>query len=646
MLSKQVNTMGEHYSISKNNFDVFRFSKREADKIALVTEGGGQRGVFTAGVLDSFLQANFNPFDLLIGTSAGSLNLASYICGHKGHAYRIIEQVTRSPDFFKLSRFLLTGEGMDLDWLIDKTESDIPLNWKVGQAHLNTKQVLAVAAHATNFETKYFDLSTNNWKDILRASCAIPALHKQPVIMDEKRWLDGGLTTPIPVQAAYDRGFRHIVVIRTVPVDFKENHDWLISLAKMTKNDTLNHMAAMLVTHEENYRKTQAFLANPPDDVIIYEISPNKNLESKLLGSTKKQLDADYQHGKALGNLFLETIASKLSLSHLSPERFLVQTSENKLTDKAQQLKYNAQIDVLWDSKTQGEVLGVERIPLKWININPNDKKQTLVLVNGRNESYWKYKEVILELSQYFNIYAYDHRGQGESGRMTQDHELGHVDDFHDYVMDLYIFMERVVRPNLNGECFMLSHSMGAAVMTQYLSMFDHPVKASAATSPMFGVYIPGKAHGLKKQTLNLLDILANKPNYALGQSHFKKVRYEENVLTHSQVRYQMFVDLFVNNPNLRLGGPSTHWITESIKAGKKCIANAHKVKIPMLILQAGGDLVVSNIAQTAFHEKCHSSHLEVVKDSYHDMLIEKDLYRDVAINTLLDFFTSDYRFY
>ncbi|MDD9158238.1 alpha/beta fold hydrolase [Aliivibrio sp. S4TY2] len=638
--------MGEHYSISKNSFDVFRFSKREVDKIALVTEGGGQRGVFTAGVLDSFLQANFNPFDLLIGTSAGSLNLASYICGHKGHAYRIIDQVTRSPDFFKLSRFLLTGEGMDLDWLIDKTESDIPLNWKVGEEHLTTKQVLAVAAHATNFETKYFDLSTSNWKDILRASCAIPALHKQPVIMDDKRWLDGGLTTPIPVQAAYDRGFRHIVVIRTVPVDFKENHDWLISLAKMTKNSTLDHMAAMLVTHEENYRKTQAFLANPPDDVIIYEISPNKALQSKVLGSTKKQLDADYQHGKALGNLFLETIASKLSLSHLQQEQFLIQTREERFTDERKQQEYNTQIDAIWNSKICGEVLGVERIPLKWINVNPNKKKQTLVIVNGRNESYWKYKEVILELSQYYNIYAYDHRGQGESGRMTQDHELGHVDDFHDYVMDLYIFMERVVRPNLEGECFMLSHSMGAAVMTQYLSTFDHPVKASAATSPMFGVYIPGKAHGLKKQTLNLLDVLASKPNYALGQSHFKKVRYEENVLTHSKARYQIFVDLFVNNPRLRLGGPSTHWITESIKAGKKCIATAHKIKIPMLILQAGDDLVVSNIAQSEFHEKCNSSHLEQVEGAYHDMLIEKDIYRDIAINKLLDFFTSDYRFY
>jgi hypothetical protein len=381
---------------------------------------------------------------------------------------------------------------MDLDWLIDKTESDIPLNWKVGEEHLNTKQVLAVAAHATNFETKYFDLSTSNWKDIQRASCAISALHKQPVIMDDKRWLDGGLTTPIPVQAAYDRGFRHIVVIRTVPVDFTENHDWLISLA------------------------------NPPDDVIIYEISPNRSLQSKVLGSTKKQLDADYHHGKGVGKLFLETIAAKLNLAHLSQERFLVRTREAHFIDEAKQQEYKVKIDAIWNNKKCGEVLGVERIPLKWINVNLNDKKQTL----------------------------------------------------------------------------------------------------------------------------NLLDVLASKPNYALGQSHFKKVQYKDNVLIHSEVRYQLFLDLFLDKPHLRLGGPSTHWITESIKAGKKCIANAHKEKIPILILQAGDDLVVSNVAQAEFHERCHTSHLEPIAGAYHDMLIEKDTYRDIAINKLLDFYTSDYRYY
>ena len=47
--------------------------------LALVAEGGGQRGIFTAGILDSWLAKDFNPFDLLIGTSAGAQNLSSYM---------------------------------------------------------------------------------------------------------------------------------------------------------------------------------------------------------------------------------------------------------------------------------------------------------------------------------------------------------------------------------------------------------------------------------------------------------------------------------------------------------------------------------------------------------------------------------------
>lgn len=42
---------------------------------ALVAEGGGQRGIFTAGILDAWLENDFNPFQLLIGTSAGAQKL-------------------------------------------------------------------------------------------------------------------------------------------------------------------------------------------------------------------------------------------------------------------------------------------------------------------------------------------------------------------------------------------------------------------------------------------------------------------------------------------------------------------------------------------------------------------------------------------
>ncbi len=46
---------------------------------ALIVEGGGMRGAFTAGVLDAFLEKQFNPFDLYVGVSSGSTNLANYL---------------------------------------------------------------------------------------------------------------------------------------------------------------------------------------------------------------------------------------------------------------------------------------------------------------------------------------------------------------------------------------------------------------------------------------------------------------------------------------------------------------------------------------------------------------------------------------
>ncbi len=133
--------MGNRYIISSKHHDNFMLRQQHVDKIALVTEGGGQRGIFTAGVLDAFLHADFNPFDLLIGTSAGSLNLASYVCGHQGHAYKIITETTRRPEFFKLTKYLLNGEGFDLDFLVDNAETSIPLNWEKGSDLLKTKQV-------------------------------------------------------------------------------------------------------------------------------------------------------------------------------------------------------------------------------------------------------------------------------------------------------------------------------------------------------------------------------------------------------------------------------------------------------------------------------------------------------------------------
>ena len=61
------------------------------ENTAIIAEGGGQRGIYTAGVLDAFLHFGFNPFTMGIGVSAGAQNLFSYFLEQPGYARRAIE---------------------------------------------------------------------------------------------------------------------------------------------------------------------------------------------------------------------------------------------------------------------------------------------------------------------------------------------------------------------------------------------------------------------------------------------------------------------------------------------------------------------------------------------------------------------------
>ncbi|WP_045398150.1 alpha/beta fold hydrolase [Vibrio campbellii] len=632
--------MGNRYIISNKHHDNFMLHQQHVDKIALVTEGGGQRGIFTAGVLDAFLHADFNPFDLLIGTSAGSLNLASYICGHQGHAYKIIAETTRRPEFFKLTKYLLNGEGLDLDFLVDNAEIDIPLNWEKGSDLLKTKQVVAVATHARNLTTECFDVTVDNWKDVLRASCAIPALHKKPVVFDGARWLDGGVSAPIPVEEAYRRGYKHIVVVRTMPTDFDEHHPLIEAILKHAPSKAMSELSAILLKHEETYRQTQRFLANPPDDVNIYEISPARNLKSSVVESTKKQLDADYLHGARLGRLFVASIGRKLNIPYKPYKRYKTITSEF-VNDDA----HHQKIEQVWLNRRRGYMKGAMNSDIAWMNVNPQNHSRTLVIVQGRNESVWKYKELIYELSQYFDVYAFDHRGQGESQRLAEHSELGHVDQFEHYVEDLALFLEQVVESQNKTEVMILAHSMGGAIATQYLAKYDHNIKACALTSPMFGIKLPKVVGGIQSATMKVISQLQKTPNFAPTQTAFVTKTFEGNDHTTSPIRFKAYSDLLSNNPELRLGGVSPKWISEAIAAGKYCLSQAKHIKTPILIVQPEGDNVVSLAAQDTFNEACTSSRLLTIPHAKHDVLIEADRYRDWALKHILNFYDHRHQF-
>ncbi|GAD80099.1 patatin-like phospholipase family protein [Vibrio ezurae] len=185
---------------------------------SLVVQGGGQKGAFAAGVLDTFIAANYDPFSLYIGTSAGALNVSSFVTKQPGLGLDFIINYTTKNRFFDFTRLLDKQQAaMDLDWAFQFVHSgEFPLDLKKGAQNLGAhKQALACITHVEEMKDYYFPIFSEHWYDVLRATCAIPMLYHQEIEMDGANWVDGGVTATIPVQEAYRRGACNIVAITT-----------------------------------------------------------------------------------------------------------------------------------------------------------------------------------------------------------------------------------------------------------------------------------------------------------------------------------------------------------------------------------------------------------------------------------------------
>ncbi|WP_305841931.1 patatin-like phospholipase family protein [Photobacterium leiognathi] len=196
-------------------------------KIALVVQGGGQRGIFTAGVLDSFIEHQFDPFAMYIGTSAGALNLSSYISRQHRFGYQFIQNYTTTDKFFSLYKYLSKQQPMNLDWVLQvvSPSGELPLDFITAKKTLRYREAFACATRKDTLQDIYMPMYQENWREVLRASCAIPVLYNLPVNLDDLEWVDGGVSAAVPVKEAWHRGADLVVVIRTEPLEHEREEE-------------------------------------------------------------------------------------------------------------------------------------------------------------------------------------------------------------------------------------------------------------------------------------------------------------------------------------------------------------------------------------------------------------------------------------
>lgn len=206
-----------------SSVDLDRLSKFTGGKNTLVAQGGGQRGIFTSGVLDAFILANFDPFHEFYGTSAGALNLCAFLSRQSGLGRSFILDLTTSPKFFHLLRYIRKKQFLGLNWALDII-CDFPYHLDIakGREILGQRQAFAAVTHAQSYHDHYFPIYRQDWYDILIATCAIPRLYHTAIELDGELFVDGGVSASIPVQQAWRSNARCIVVIRTEGQDIRQ----------------------------------------------------------------------------------------------------------------------------------------------------------------------------------------------------------------------------------------------------------------------------------------------------------------------------------------------------------------------------------------------------------------------------------------
>lgn len=325
-----------------------------------------------------------------------------------------------------------------------------------------------------------------------------------------------------------------------------------------------------------------------------------------------------------------------------------------QLTTEAQLPALAPQLATFWQQHAQtGHLTGVDGVQLAYAVLRHPDSKGSILVVNGRTESLMKYQATAYDLYQQgYSVYLYDHRGQGLSGRLLQDHDKGHVNRFDDYVQDMRTLMEQLVLVDQPTHLKLLAHSMGGAISLRYLERWPNDFEAVALVSPMLGIRLAPLPDWLANLLTRLLDWLyglfgAESP-YAPGTGPYERVAFPGNELSQSPLRYGLFRDLYDAQPQLRIGGPTVRWIYQSLAAAKLATDSGSTSQVPLLLIQAGADSVVTPAPQNHFctlrqagGHPCEGGQPLVIPGAWHDLFNEADAYRLPTLTAVLNFFSK-----
>lgn len=262
-------------------------------KIGLVLEGGAMRGMYTAGVLDVFLDEKFQA-DGVMGVSAGVLFGVNYLSQQRGRTIRYNKQFNGDKRYMGMYSLFTTGNIVnekfayytvpcELDVFDDETfmKSGVPF--------------YAVVTNMLNGKPEYIRIdSVFKQMEVLRASSSMPLVSK-PVYLDGVPYLDGGIADSIPYEKMMEMGYDKIVVILTRDFSYRKKPS--LNVPSALRYHRYPEFRETLEHRYESYNASVAHLRWLEKQGKVFVIRPSSPIGIKRIEKDGDKLQEVYELG-------------------------------------------------------------------------------------------------------------------------------------------------------------------------------------------------------------------------------------------------------------------------------------------------------------------------------------------------------------
>lgn len=262
------------------------------------------------------------------------------------------------------------------------------------------------------------------------------------------------------------------------------------------------------------------------------------------------------------------------------------------------------------------------------------DGRGTVVVLGGRSEFLEKYLETIHDLlHRGFDAVSMDWRGQGLSERLIEESSRGYIETYDDYVMDLDHLVGKIAAENCRRPIIVMAHSMGANIVWQLLHRSPRLFDKAVMLAPMVDIQthpVPKAFARWWSQSFVRLGMgTAVIPSFKRNDSF--RLPFEKNWLTHDPVRFHRTQDMLEKNSQLSVAAVTFGWLSATFDAIDQLREPGFfdNIMIPQLIVVAGQDRVVCNIAVRDAANKIPSCRVMTVEGAHHEILQEQDALRD-----------------